>query len=505
MEGDSRDRRRAARARRVLARRELPVRRADLPARQPAAARAAAARARQAAAARPLGHDARAELPLRAPEPGDPRARPRRDLRRRARARRPGGRRERVPRGDLHRDLPAHHARRGRAAARCSGSSRFPAASRATSRPRRPARSTRAASSATRSSHAYGAAFDNPDLVVACVVGDGEAETGPLATSWHSNKFLEPGTRRRGAADPPPQRLQDREPDRARADPGATSCARCCGATATSRSFVAGDEPDGGAPAAGRDARRRARRDRRASSEPRATTAHERPRWPMIVLRTPEGLDRPERGRRAAGRGHVALAPGAARRGARRTPRTSRSSRSGCGATGPEELFDDARRAPSPSSPRSRRTASGGWARTRTRTAASCCATSSCRTSATTPSTSTRPGRRPSEATRVLGGLPARRHRAQPATTSASSAPTRPPRTGSTPSSRSPTARGTREIAADRRAPRARRPRHGGALASTSARAGSRATCSPAGTASSTATRRSSTSSTRCSTSTRSG
>ncbi|MDJ0928945.1 MAG: phosphoketolase family protein, partial [Gammaproteobacteria bacterium] len=43
-------------------------------------------------------------------------------------------------------------------------------------------------------SHAYGAAFDNPDLIVACVVGDGEAETGPLATSWHSNKFLNPAT-----------------------------------------------------------------------------------------------------------------------------------------------------------------------------------------------------------------------------------------------------------------------------------------------------------------------
>jgi xylulose-5-phosphate/fructose-6-phosphate phosphoketolase len=43
-------------------------------------------------------------------------------------------------------------------------------------------------------SHAFGAAFDNPDLLVACVVGDGEAETGPLATSWHSNKFLDPAT-----------------------------------------------------------------------------------------------------------------------------------------------------------------------------------------------------------------------------------------------------------------------------------------------------------------------
>ncbi|RUV99100.1 MULTISPECIES: phosphoketolase [unclassified Mesorhizobium] len=41
-------------------------------------------------------------------------------------------------------------------------------------------------------SHAFGAAFDNPDLIVACVVGDGEAETGPLATSWHCNKFLNP-------------------------------------------------------------------------------------------------------------------------------------------------------------------------------------------------------------------------------------------------------------------------------------------------------------------------
>src|ERR1700753_2740128 len=40
--------------------------------------------------------------------------------------------------------------------------------------------------------HAYGAALDNPDLIVTCVVGDGEAETGPLATAWHSNKFINP-------------------------------------------------------------------------------------------------------------------------------------------------------------------------------------------------------------------------------------------------------------------------------------------------------------------------
>src|SRR6185437_11823803 len=41
-------------------------------------------------------------------------------------------------------------------------------------------------------SHAFGAVFDNPGLMVACVIGDGEAETGPLATAWHSNKFLNP-------------------------------------------------------------------------------------------------------------------------------------------------------------------------------------------------------------------------------------------------------------------------------------------------------------------------
>ena len=43
-------------------------------------------------------------------------------------------------------------------------------------------------------SHAFGAAFDNPELIVACVIGDGEAETGPLATAWQSNKFLDPAT-----------------------------------------------------------------------------------------------------------------------------------------------------------------------------------------------------------------------------------------------------------------------------------------------------------------------
>ena len=66
--------------------------------------------------------------------------------------------------------------------------------------------------------HAYGAAFDNPDLLVACVIGDGEAETGPLAAAWHSNKFLNPGDRRRGAAHPASERLQDRQSDDSQPD-----------------------------------------------------------------------------------------------------------------------------------------------------------------------------------------------------------------------------------------------------------------------------------------------
>ena len=106
--------RRAAPDRRLLARGELPLRRPDLPARQPAPHDTAGARARQAAAPRPLGHDPGPEHDLRPHEPGDPELGPRRDLRHRPGARRPGHRRQRLPRGDVQRGLPVHHARRGR-------------------------------------------------------------------------------------------------------------------------------------------------------------------------------------------------------------------------------------------------------------------------------------------------------------------------------------------------------------------------------------------------------
>ena len=65
--------------------------------------------------------------------------------------------------------------------------------------------------------HAFGAAFDNPDLIVACVVGDGEAETCPLEGSWKSINFLNPVARRRGASDPASERLQNFRADGASA------------------------------------------------------------------------------------------------------------------------------------------------------------------------------------------------------------------------------------------------------------------------------------------------
>ncbi len=92
-------------------------------------------------------------------------------------------------------------------------------------------------------SHAYGAAFDNPGLIVACVVGDGEAETGPLATSWHGHRFLDPA--RDGAVLPilhlngwkiANPTVLARIPDR----PNST---RYCAGTATSRVYVTGHEP----------------------------------------------------------------------------------------------------------------------------------------------------------------------------------------------------------------------------------------------------------------------
>ena len=76
----------------------------------------------------------------------------------------------------------------------CLRSSPFRGAFQATSRPTTPGSIHEGGELAYSLSRAFGAAFDNPDLIVACVIGDGEAEAGPPATAWQSNKFLSAAT-----------------------------------------------------------------------------------------------------------------------------------------------------------------------------------------------------------------------------------------------------------------------------------------------------------------------
>ena len=166
-------------------------------------------------------------------------------------------------------------------------------------------------------SHAYGAAFDNPDLIVACVVGDGEAETGPLATSWHSNKFLNPVTD--GAVLPILHlngykianptvlaRISHEELDQLFRGYGYTPY------------FVEGDDPADDARADGGDARHRHRRDPARSRPTRASNGFtEAPALADDRAAHAQGLDLPEGDRRQAHRGLLALAPGADGRDAR--------------------------------------------------------------------------------------------------------------------------------------------------------------------------------------------
>ena len=142
-------------------------------------------------------------------------------------------------------------------------------------------------------SHACGAAFDNPDLIVAAVVGDGEAETGPLATSWHISKFLNPGSRRRRSADPPPERIQNQQPhssgpDHSRRVGGSSPRLRLDALLRRrirSRQHAPGNGGDGGALRRGDP--------KRATANAGETGVARRPRWPMIVLRSPKGWGAP--------------------------------------------------------------------------------------------------------------------------------------------------------------------------------------------------------------------
>ena len=142
-------------------------------------------------------------------------------------------------------------------------------------------------------SHAYGAAFDNPDLIVACVIGDGEAETGPLATSWHGNKFLDPKT---DGAVLPILHLNGYKI----ANP--TVLARIPHAELEAffigygyvPIFVEGDEPEVMHQKMAAAFDRAFDEIAAIQQKARATGAAERPLWPMIVLRTPKGWTCPK-------------------------------------------------------------------------------------------------------------------------------------------------------------------------------------------------------------------
>jgi xylulose-5-phosphate/fructose-6-phosphate phosphoketolase len=142
-------------------------------------------------------------------------------------------------------------------------------------------------------SHAYGAAFDNPDLLVCCVVGDGEAETGPLATGWHSNKFLNPATD--GAVLPilhlNGYKIANPTVLARIGDDELTSLLEGYGHTVH---WVDGDEPEvmhqRMAEVLDKVVEEIAAIQRAARHE----GATERPRWPMIVMRTPKGWTGPK-------------------------------------------------------------------------------------------------------------------------------------------------------------------------------------------------------------------
>ncbi len=142
-------------------------------------------------------------------------------------------------------------------------------------------------------SHAFGAAFDNPGLIVACVIGDGEAETGPLATAWQSNKFLNPISD--GAVLPilhlngykisNPTVLARIEPEELE------QFFRGCG---WKPYFVEGDDPEKMHQLMAATLEQAVEEIRQIQNNARGNNDTTRPRWPMIVLRSPKGWTGPK-------------------------------------------------------------------------------------------------------------------------------------------------------------------------------------------------------------------
>jgi xylulose-5-phosphate/fructose-6-phosphate phosphoketolase len=190
-------------------------------------------------------------------------------------------------------------------------------------------------------SHAYGAAFDNPGLTVCCVIGDGEAETGPLATSWHSNKFLDPV---RDGAVLPILHLNGYK------IAGPTVLARIpedellelMRGYGYAPVVVAGEDP------AAMHSRMAEVLDAaldeiaRIQAAARAGGSRLRPRWPMIILRTPKGWTGPKMvdGQRVEGTFRAHQVP----MGDMDRPEHLALLESWMKSYRPEELFDDAGR-----------------------------------------------------------------------------------------------------------------------------------------------------------------
>ena len=142
-------------------------------------------------------------------------------------------------------------------------------------------------------SHAFGAVFDNPDLTVACVIGDGEAETGPLAAGWHGNKFLNPAT---DGAVLPILHLNGYKI----ANPAVLArigkeelTEYLCGCGYEPH-FVEGSDPPRMHQLMAATLDTVIGRIRRIQTTARSEGVGDRPRWPMIVLRTPKGWTGPK-------------------------------------------------------------------------------------------------------------------------------------------------------------------------------------------------------------------
>jgi len=187
-------------------------------------------------------------------------------------------------------------------------------------------------------SHAFGAAFDNPDLLVAVVVGDGEAETGPLATSWHSTKFLNPV---RDGAVLPILHLNGYKID------NPTLLARISHEELEALfrgygwtpHFVEGDDPASMHQRMAGVLEHCVLEIRRIQAEARRDGAARRARWPMIVLRTPKGWTGPKQvdGHKVEGSWRAHQVPIADVRG---NPEHLRLLEEWLRSYRPEELFD---------------------------------------------------------------------------------------------------------------------------------------------------------------------